>query len=231
MKLTDIVGKYKTDKQDPHQYLETYEKYFSNYKDRLDVKKVVEIGVSFGDSLLMWAEYFPNAEIIGADILDFEKSEYMVNFGGILTDRGILRDHPRISVYQLDQTDLESLKRFKSNIGEDCDILIDDGGHSMEMHQKTLKTLLPVIKSSGLYVIEDLHTCYAGFDNILYGFPLIQEGDTVTTMLLADLHRPKSIIPDTNYINKDEMIDIRNNITKVEVARCKISEISFIEKK
>ena len=236
MKLIDIASKYKTDKHEPHQYLESYEKHFSNYKDRLDVKKVVEIGISYGDSLLMWSEYFPNAEIIGADIFDYKKADYKVNIGGadggrVVDRRDVLLNNPRIKTYVLDQTNEQSIKDFKCIIGTDCDIIIDDGGHSMEMHQKTLKILLPSIKSSGLYVIEDLHTCYPGFDNNLYGFPLIQQGDTITTMLLADLQRPKSIIPDTNYINKDEMIDIRNNITKVEVARCRISEISFIEKK
>ena len=45
-------------------------------------------------------------------------------------------------------------------IGPDLDIVIDDGGHSMNQQITSFHTLFPLLKNKGLYVIEDLHTSY-----------------------------------------------------------------------
>tara|TARA_R110000803_G_scaffold115938_7_gene184592 strand:+ start:701 stop:1414 length:714 start_codon:yes stop_codon:yes gene_type:complete len=234
MILKDISVKYNTDKEVHHQYLDSYEKHIRNSIKREDVKKVVEIGVSYGDSLLMWAEYFPNAEIIGADIMDYARADYKLNIGGvdggtIVDRRDVLLDNPRIKTYVLDQTNEQSIKDFKCIIGNDCDIIIDDGGHSMEMHQKTIKYLLDCVKTKGLYIIEDLHTCSFSVDE-LYGFTLVQQGDTLTTHLLEDWRDKTNLIHYTNYLSDDNIKSIKNKIDKIEIDMCKISEIAFIYK-
>jgi hypothetical protein len=234
MNLTEICKNYKTDKGSDHEYTESYQKHFSNILNREDVKKVVEIGISYGDSLLMWSEYFPNAEIIGADIMDYARDDYKVNIGGVdggqFVDRSdVLLCHPRIKTHVLDQTDEESIKDFKFNIGKDCDIIIDDGGHSMEMHQKTIKHLLECVVANGLYIIEDLHTCNYHTTE-LYGFELVQEGDTLTTDLLKDWRDKTNLIPTTNYLSKKDIENIKNKISKIDVDMCKQSEIAFIYK-
>jgi hypothetical protein len=38
------------------------------------------------------------------------------------------------------------------------DIIIDDGGHTMNQQKTSFMTLLPLVRSGGLYVIEDLET-------------------------------------------------------------------------
>jgi hypothetical protein len=234
MDLVEISKKYKTDKQVTHEYMKVYEKHFSNIIKREDVKKFVEIGIEYGDSLLMWAEYFPNAEIIGADIIDYARRDYKVNIGGadggvIVDRRDVLLNHPRIKTYVLDQTDEKSLKDFQFYLGKDCDVIVDDGGHSMEMHQKTIKHLLDCVTNNGLYVIEDLHSCTFSEDK-LYGFTLVQEGDTLTTNLLKDW-MGKSDIKSTNYLSADDIKAIKTQINKIEIDMCKISEIAFIYKK
>ena len=40
------------------------------------------------------------------------------------------------------------------------DIIVDDGGHTMKQQIVSLKTLLPSVRSGGLYIIEDLLTSY-----------------------------------------------------------------------
>lgn len=230
MNLTEISKKYETDKEIEHHYLDTYEKHFKAKFKREDVKKVVEIGIHFGDSLMMWAEYFPNAQIIGADIIDYKKVDYKLTLHGKTYDRrDVFCNHPRIKTYVLDQTDEESIKDFKFNIGKDCDIIIDDGGHSMEMHQKTIKHLLDCVSKNGLYIIEDLHTCSYSVDT-LYGFKLVQEGDTLTTHLLKDWRDNTNLIHSTNYLSKDDILYIKRQIQKVYVDMCKHSEIAFIYK-
>ena len=67
--LEDIGRKWGTDKSTVlHHYLNFYERFLSPI--RSDVKKVLEIGVLFGQSVKMWRDYFPNAQIVGFDGID-----------------------------------------------------------------------------------------------------------------------------------------------------------------
>ena len=59
--LVELAKKYNVDMFELG-YLEHYEKRFDDI--RLDVKKVLEIGVETGCSHRMWLEYFPNAILI-----------------------------------------------------------------------------------------------------------------------------------------------------------------------
>jgi hypothetical protein len=40
------------------------------------------------------------------------------------------------------------------------DIIIDDGGHAMTQLITSFEVLYPYLKEGGLYLLEDLHTCY-----------------------------------------------------------------------
>ena len=40
------------------------------------------------------------------------------------------------------------------------DVIIDDGGHTMNQQKTSFKVLFPYLKSDGVYIIEDLHTSY-----------------------------------------------------------------------
>ena len=82
---------------------------------------------------------FPNAEIVGVDILEDCKKYESGN----------------IKVFIGDQHDV----KFLETLGE-FDIIIDDGGHTMTQQQVSLKTLMLQLSDTGIYVIEDLHTSY-----------------------------------------------------------------------
>ncbi len=109
---------------------------------RLDVLKVLEIGISHGASLRMWKEYFPHSQIYGMDI----KPQYQFSEDRIWTFTG-----DQGSSWQL-QAMMEVIKY--------CDIIIDDGGHTSKLHLVSLDTLWPWVAPGGYYVIEDLQTCY-----------------------------------------------------------------------
>ena len=65
-KLDKLAEKYKTDKYGKHHYTKVY---YDLFKDRQrSVKKVIEMGIAEGASLRMWRDFFPNAQIYGADI-------------------------------------------------------------------------------------------------------------------------------------------------------------------
>ena len=66
----------KTDKNNPHSYFSTYDKYFEPYLNK-DIN-VLEIGVLFGESLKLWSHRFtPDSMIIGIDL--FERRHWINN--------------------------------------------------------------------------------------------------------------------------------------------------------
>jgi cephalosporin hydroxylase len=123
-------------------YFEIYDRYFSKYRET-DVH-FLEIGVSHGGSLQMWKDYFGrNAKIFGVDVNPFcqrfEEDQVRIFIGD-----------------QADKTFLSQLKREMPRL----DIVLDDGGHSMEQQINTFEALYPHISANGIYVCEDTHTAY-----------------------------------------------------------------------
>jgi len=96
-------------------------------------------------------------------------------------------------------------------IGDNFDIIIDDGGHTMKQQQISLKYLFNAVKPGGYYVLEDLHTC-SGQWGSLYGYEVISKGDTKTTDILNSLENNNNDITETNYLSKNDILNIRNNI-------------------
>src|SRR5688500_11842824 len=92
-------------------YLRRYSRWIE--RDRERVTNVVEIGVRFGQSLRMWADYFPNAVIHGVDV-DPSAAEH---------------ESERIRVTISDSTNPAEMKRFLEGITGDVQLAIDDGSH------------------------------------------------------------------------------------------------------
>jgi len=181
-----------------HSYTYFYDKLFSDLRDEPIL--MLEIGVCGGGSLKMWYEYFPNATIIGLDIND--ESEL---------------SNDRTHVYQLDQSNdyqLESFVKQCEEKGYEFDIIIDDGSHHMRDQQVTLGYLFPLLKSKGIYVIEDLHTSLADNGFPLYGKYLDIRPNRYNTTLfyLAESLNSLYLTPEQNeYLNDNiETIDIHN---------------------
>lgn len=142
MTLDSLALKYGTDKSSAvHNYTRHYEKYFEPLRDK--PLKVLEIGVQEGKSLKMWQDYFPRAEILGLDIKDCSESF-----------------DERISILVGNQGNKRHLLQV-AELGP-FDIIIDDGSHINKDMLLTFDTLFPALKPGGLYVVEDLHTCYWG---------------------------------------------------------------------
>jgi 23S rRNA U2552 (ribose-2'-O)-methylase RlmE/FtsJ len=123
-------------------YFEIYDRHFSRFRGT-DVH-VVEFGVSYGGSLQMWKEYFgPNAKIFGVDI----------------DPRCKKLEEKQIEIFIGDQENKEFLKSLTKQIPR-IDILIDDGGHTMQQQINTYEELFYKIDKNGVYLCEDLHTSY-----------------------------------------------------------------------
>lgn len=141
--LDDLAIKYGTDKSSwVHNYTYLYEKYFEPFKDK--PVKLLEIGIQEGASLRMWEEYFPHGNIYGLDIKEcFEM------------------DTKRITTIKGNQSNKRHLRQIIELFGP-FDIIIDDGSHVNKDLLISFEELFPALKAGGIYVAEDLHTCYWG---------------------------------------------------------------------
>jgi hypothetical protein len=198
--LTSLFNQYYSDKGNQvgpkHNYAEFYEKYLLNKRE--EQLLILEIGICGGKSLNAWYEYFPNAVIIGLDIDD--KSEF---------------NNDRIFTFKLDQSDISHLENFTKECvekGYEFDIILDDGSHHMFDQQVTLGYLFPLLKSNGLYFIEDLHTSLADPNYPLYGKPLdihINRSNTTLFYLMESLN--------SVYLTKEQNQYLQNNILTVDI--------------
>lgn len=123
-------------------YFEIYDRHFSRFRGKPIT--IVEFGVSQGGSIKMWQDYFgPQAKIVGVDInpncKQFEESGVKILIG--------------------DQGDREFLRTVAAQVPS-IDILIDDGGHTMQQQIATYEELFPSVAANGVYLCEDMHTSY-----------------------------------------------------------------------
>jgi hypothetical protein len=148
--LCSLAFLYGSDKcpQIKHNYTPFYYEFL---KDK-QIKKIFEIGVGdaeemawanvpnykTGASLLMWQDFFPEAQIYGMDIKDncvFERN--------------------RIKTFKGDQTKKEDLQNVIRQIGTDIDLAIDDGSHNPGDQVFTCRFLMSLLKKDIIYIIED----------------------------------------------------------------------------
>jgi hypothetical protein len=95
-----------------------------------------------GASLRVWRDYFPNANIWGADI-----------------DEKILFQETRIRTHYVNQLDASSIQDFWKWSGvREFDFILDDGLHTFEAGSNLFLNSIEYLSNSGVYVIEDVHT-------------------------------------------------------------------------
>lgn len=123
-------------------FFDVYDKHFSRYRGKEVV--ILEIGVYHGGSLQMWKNYFGDkARIYGVDI----------------NPRCKELEEENISIHIGSQSDRTFLRKLKKELPP-IDILIDDGGHTMQQQIVTFEELYDAVRPDGVYLCEDLHTSY-----------------------------------------------------------------------
>jgi len=123
-------------------YFEIYVRHFAPFRG-LPIT-MLEIGVSHGGSLQMWKHYFgPQARIYGMDI----------------DPRCSVLAEENVEIIIGDQSDRAFLRKLRHELPP-FDIVLDDGGHGMEQLIVTFEELFPHVRDGGVYLAEDLHTCY-----------------------------------------------------------------------
>ena len=179
--LCKLAYKYGTDKcpQIKHSYTPFYYKLLN--RRRKSIKKVLEIGIGYyktmpevaviydrgfkryyhrGASLKMWRDFFPNAQIYGADI----RPE-------------TLFEDERIKTFLCDERKEEDLVNLIKKTGPDIDLVVDDASHHVDDQIFMAKTLLPMIDKGVIYIIEDvghskkISRALTGYNTYVQDFP------------------------------------------------------------
>jgi len=92
-----------------------------------------------GASLYMWRDFFPNAQIYGAD---YAKE-------AMFTD-------DRIETFLCDERKKEDLISLIEQTGSDIDLFVDDGSHKWQNQVFLCQTVLPLLQEDVVYIIEDV---------------------------------------------------------------------------
>lgn len=158
--LCVIMGRNKSDKGSSsittswHNYTTFYYSIFKSLRN--EPLRVFELGLGTnnvsvpsnmgvdgrpGASLYGWAEFFPHAQIYGADI-----------------DRGVLFNTDRIKTYYCDQTNPTTIKAMwnEPELTKEFDIIVEDGLHEFSANVCFFENSIHKLKVGGYYIIEDL---------------------------------------------------------------------------
>ena len=156
MTLREIIAKYDinghekdggTDKDTFHSYIELYEQLLAPFVDKAIT--LVEIGIQYGGSMLLWQDYLPKAEFIFVDNVNSIHPKVL--------DR---LDPDRTCILFEDAYD-DAWAEYVGYLAETgpsggIDFIIDDGPHTLQSQIDFLRLYLPLLTKGGIALIEDV---------------------------------------------------------------------------
>lgn len=155
--LCEIGRKYDTDKSSQrdnathdrhcHPYTLFYDSLFRNKKN--DNLNIAELGILYGSSLLMWQEYFKNANIYGFDYNDYFIKNFKQNY-----------NNERITLDYIDVTNKDSITNAFEKTNILYDIIIDDSTHRFEDQINIIENSYQYLKPGGIMIVEDIFKSY-----------------------------------------------------------------------
>ena len=156
MTLREIIAKYDinghekdggTDKDTFHSYIELYEELLAPFVDKAIT--LVEIGIQYGGSMLLWQDYLPKAEFIFVDNVDSIHPKILDHLDPDCT----------CVLFQDAYNDIgaETVSDLAwSGPSRGIDFIIDDGPHTLQSQIDFLRLYLPSLNKGGVAVIEDV---------------------------------------------------------------------------
>ena len=147
------TGFYTSDKGYDHDYIDAY--YATEFDGKREsVSNVLELGVQWGGSLMLWSSWFTNAKVIGLDIYEGVPKHYEEMRDG--------REFPNVEIRIQDGYSDQVIAEHQDNF---YDYVIDDGPHSLESMITAIHKWLPKVKPGGKLVIEDIQS-YDWFEKL-----------------------------------------------------------------
>lgn len=169
--LCDIGKKYDTDKSSQrnnvtntrhcHPYTLFYDGLFKNKKTV--PLKIAELGILDGGSLLMWKEYFTNAEIHGFEYNDNLIAKFKQNF-----------NNERITLANINVTNKDSIINAFGEVNTMYDIIIEDTTHQFEDQIRVIENTYKYLNPGGIMIIEDIFKSYDENDYIRRLTPILE---------------------------------------------------------
>jgi len=204
--LTEIGYKYNTDKAPV--LTEVYSTFMDSHRDK--PIRILEVGVFFGASLKMWHEYFPNGSVYGIDTFEGNQGNghHFENSDAFLSE---VSAYPRMVVNPCDQSKREDLEAFASTIDEPFDFIIDDGSHLMKDQQQTLGVLWPLVRSGGIYFIEDYASSYDT------RYPDVRPDFSNTTVTMMETYECNKTIV-SEYMTNVEAVRITSELRSIDMS-------------
>lgn len=132
-----------TDKANDHSYHIFYDTHFEKYKDKSGL--ILEIGVQYGGSSLLWHDYLPNFKVVMTDIIN--------QVHPTIWER---MKKERYEYINMDSFKIESVELLKSKYPEGFDIIVEDGPHTLDTQIFAIKEYSKLLKEGGILVIEDI---------------------------------------------------------------------------
>jgi hypothetical protein len=180
----------------PDHYFDVYAEHIGKYREGpIDL---LELGVSSGASVLIWREFFPNANIVGLDIRAMpERIREPVERG-------------QIHFIQGDQSSPDVLTQcLERSASGAFDVIIDDASHVGWLSRASFEWLfVNALRPGGVYFVEDYGTGYMAdfFDGGPYNRPSYTPDDRKfpshdrgmvgwMKQLIDDLHGPEILPP------------------------------------
>ena len=150
----DINGHDKiggTDKDTNHSYVEIYEQFLEPILEKDG--SLLEIGIRYGGSIVLWNELLKNCRIFGIDTQEILHENI----------REYVKDYPKkITLEFRDAYCKETIDHIRFIYPRGFDVIIDDGPHTEESQLKCIDLYLDLLKDDGVLVIEDIQN----FDSI-----------------------------------------------------------------
>lgn len=191
-----------TDKYYWHRYLDEYERLvFSRIQNN---PKIMEFGVWKGESIRYFAERFPSAEIYGVDIIP-EQPEWPKS--------------PRIHYYCADQSHSGTylFLREMEAAGSDFDLIIDDGSHKPHDQALCLIKSFPLVRSSGYYILEDIHTSFLQRSGKVNAFHVLLAIQHLQVSNLGLTDYVISTLTSNSYFDLNQLVYLFCNIKSINL--------------
>lgn len=195
-----------------HGYSIFYEKYLKYLKEKKFT--LLEFGSHEGKGLASFFFYFPNANLIGANINPFQMK---------YTSK-------RIAELYVDVSSERILTALSDHINQELDVIVDDASHNLRDIIITFSIFFQKLKKGGVYIIEDINQ-----------FEVFKELNPYTSEItpleiLKCIQRKENF--KSSFMKQEAKKYLINNINEIKIEKGfmkikgkNVSDIAFIYKK
>ena len=131
-----------TDKISVHTYDRVYGPVLNRFKNKSGT--LLEIGVRFGGSSVLWRHLLPNFRL---ELVDSQTENFYERYRELLSNSSLI---------QADAYTTEAVEHFRNLHPDGYDVIIEDGPHTLETQIYAVQNYCNLLKPGGVLVVEDI---------------------------------------------------------------------------